>query len=549
MERENTINIAENPETLVINDESIMITPETKKLEFTPEEKDTRIIKTETKKIELTKEEKDTINYKIAENFNEKLSNYFSKFTNDIDTMEKMKYEFSDFYYELEKIKAEITENLQNQKSILSNSLTARHSDKNLLTCSNAKSSKNNNVMRSKTPTKLRSNKVLDPRESLNAGSRANNETARNYELEKSKTPMKNLNKPKNPIANNLNFTEISKTSAIATKEKAKTQTNRQLLNESKLPDVTKSNAKIETGTKSTAVSRVGNPISNATSIKGTTAKRDMTPIVKKNKQIANLDISTISNLDNSMLAENKGNQTNRMKNAKVSQFLTKNNVNIKKKELNKTEVEISQNSLGAGGNKKPATPAVSKKNVKDSVSKPAVKEKTGKNPAKKDIKGKKANEEHHSEDADENKDMKPDPMLKKENSVTNILDIIAEKNKEVNIEEILSSEKKEAKMEIDSQNKINDNSAADHEKVIINNGVNEEEGKVNKLEENKDAEIKEEIPRIDEKPNEAENTKPIEIESRNSESEKTTCAQVPNTIPEYLNKRNKLLHQVILSQ
>ena len=95
MERENTINIAENPETRVINDESIVFAPETKKLELTPEEKDTRFITSETKKIELTKEEKDTINYKIAENFNEKLSNYFSKFTNDIDTMEKMKYEFA----------------------------------------------------------------------------------------------------------------------------------------------------------------------------------------------------------------------------------------------------------------------------------------------------------------------------------------------------------------------------------------------------------------------------------------------------------------------
>lgn len=552
MESENPISIQEKQETQEKQEDPI-------------------VIPAEPHKRELTQDEKDSINTKFTEIFTDKLSNYISKYTNDINYMELMKYEFSDLFYELEKIKSEITEHFQNQKNLLSSrpSATARDADKVLLTSSNAKSSKNSDYLRSKTPTKLKSNKILEAKDSFNnnnningAAAAARNETARNYNTEKSKTPIKNLTKAKIILANNNsnNTTTIAENSKTI-KEKTKPLNNNN--NNAKLSDASKSTVKTEIGTKSSAAAKAANHNSNSNSRNGgaVAPKRDMTPTVRKTKQITNLDTSMISNLENSMLlqGESKGNQTNKNKNAKVSQFSSRNNNannNEKKQDLNKTVVETSKNTLNASAahKKGAAAAATSRKPIaKDSGAKPAV---NGK-PGKKDVKEQKATEEKHIVNPDENIDPDNKSRLKKENSFTNIMDIIAEKNKEVNMEEILSNEKKEEKTDssysnVDNNtNKIEKNTSEDKKNVIVenNNIKNKEEGKVNKPEENKNAEKKEEIPSIDEKPKEAENTKPVEIESKNIQSDKPASAAVPKNVPEYQNKRNKFLHQVIISQ
>lgn len=518
MESENQNIIPENPIVPEIKEEPIIIPVENQ-------------IK------ELTQEEKDSLNKKFTEVFQDKLSNYISKFSNDIETIERMMYEFSDLYYELENIKSDINEHFTHRKSLSNNnpSATARDTDKPLLTSANAKSSKNNENMRSKTPTKLKSNKIVDLKESHNAT--AKNETARNYKTELSKTPIKIL-KPKTQNSNlNNTIAEISKTSLVSKKAKI----NR--IAESKTADVSKSTIKTETGTKSTASSKGNNAPATSRKIipsSGNATKRDMTPIAKKNK-LVNLDTSTISNLDMSAVHDNKGNQTNKNKNTKANQFSSKNN----KPDLNKTVIETNKNPL-SNKDKKPNTSTSKKPTGKDATGKPALNGKADKNTAKKEDKEKKITKEaDNNENVQDNED-KADSILKKDNSVTNIMDIIAEKNKELNMEEILESEQKDkinnTKIENKAEKKEEENN------VQINNL---EEGKVNKTEEEKNAEIKDEIPIREEIPkenNQVNELKPIENEI-NSEKEKTTLISPNKNIPDYQNKNNKFLHQIIFSK
>jgi hypothetical protein len=511
MESENAINISEIADIPEIKEEPI-VNP------------------AEIPKRELSQEEKETINKKFSEIFQDKLSEYFSKFTNDIDAMEKMKYEFSALFYELEKIKTDITDHFHLQNNSSNNSSeTARDSHKIMLTSANAKSSKNNDIMRSKTPTKLKSNKIIDLKDTNNAA--AKSETARNYNTEKSKTPMKTL-KPKTQNSNlNNTISEITKSSGAANKDKIKTVKPNA---ESKLTEVSKSTVKTETGTKSTASSKANNPSLYATSRKivapsANATKRDMTPGIKKNK-LVNLDTSTISNLDNSMFADNKGDQIIKNKSGKVSQFSSKNNNN--KQDLNNTVIETNKISLNAVNNKKQNAVTSRKPPGKEAGAKPIANGKAGKSD------GKKKEKDKNPIEIDENKDAKQDSLLKKENSVTNIMDIIAEKNKEANMEHILGIEKKEI-----NTNDFNEN--AEHNAVDKNNKQlsNGEEGKVSKAEEEKNAE-KKEVPTFEENQTESKASKPIE-----NESDKYVSAPAPKNIPEYRNKKNKIFHLVILSQ
>jgi len=497
----------------------------------------------EVKKLIITEEEKEIYIKKAEEIFNEKLLTLFTKFTDDIEMMEKMKYEFNDLYYELNKIKTEIIEFNYSKHSTSLTSRDSKHSSI-LLTSSNIQNNtkKINDNLRSKTPIKLKSNRLIDTKESNNITSKIE---SKNFNREISKTP-NNSKKIKHSF-NNINIPE--KPLKTESMNNNLNKTNTLLKSLADKPDVLKhkiSNQNEITNLKKTAQPRPS-------------IKRDLTPIIKK-KQI-NLDISSISNLDNSITVENKNGKD---KPGKISIFNSTAKAN--KQDLNNTVVEKSKNTLAARDKEKKGVKLDTNKSKKEDKKEINTKEEKSKlnekakikKEEKKDLKinnkpdkDKEKNNKIEKEKLGKIEESKNDKDLqdKKEDLITNIMDIIAQKNKEVNIEEIINHERNEkSKNEFDK--KLNEDL---NENVILNVNVNVYKEKEEEVKDKHEEEVKDKY---------EEDKNPEILIENNLENKKNNIDENIDTINRdkkeynniqnflnYNNKKNKYFHQILLTR
>lgn len=412
----------------------------------------------------LTQENIDFLNKKLEEIFTENLTNLISKFTSDIEFMESMKYGFSDMYYELEKIKHEINminskKNIEHSQSNYSSN-TVRNTETNASSISiNSKGNKPNKaeLQRSKTPTKIKTTRTLEPKELQSKQSGPTKlDVTRNLNTDRSRTPTKII-KGKVLNSNNYNTENPNKAKYDKKPMENKAEASKARLNTTGVgkAQISKPATNSNSNMAINAIKKNPPPINKN--------KRDMTPTIKKTKP--NLDTSTISNLDNSIFKESqKGNQTQKNKNSKITVFSTKRVDKGAKANLNNTVIEdqsavaTSKKILATGKNAiVNSKPAVNKMTA--SALKNGVHSKVNNN-----IKsGNKEADPATEVDADillegEDEEEDPEKNLKKDSSITNIMDIIAEKNKEVNIEEILSKQKTEKDDETPIAEDLNSN-------------------------------------------------------------------------------------------
>ena len=467
----------------------------------------------------MENENKDLINKKLSDFFDEKLNNYFSKFNNDINHMEEMKYEFNSFYYELENLKNEIFL-LTSKDKDLSISLTTRNlrNDIHKTEANQPLTSRNNikkpDFIRSKTPTKLKTS-IENTNKSDSNKSFIDNpkKLDSNKTMARSKTPNKLITKPNNKGLNDTSRIKINPLD-ISLKKDNKIASGIPILNNKDVHN-SKIKPKLLNGSSN------GGNISNKNQTSA--SKRDLTPNIKK--RLPNLDISTISvdapNLDN------KGNQTQRNKVAKVINFSKGNNDNTKNN-LDKTKKVINS------GN-----------NLTNETNKDDKKNKSG------------IMDKENISDSDETIN-KPN-LMKKDESVRNILDIIAEKNKEVNIEEIMNNygnnydtpdkkehEKSPQHVSFNEEKNENHEIKKKIESPNIEN-INQEiidDGRIKNIEEIKDF-VEQEIQNI-------ENDNIVNIEKKETEVspfKENPFKKLFNKFSNYLNKKNIILHYIIISK